>query len=92
MSERVRSLIADFVASFGSQPRAARAAGVSQPVVSEAVRTGRCGPKLAIGIETATERRILRSDLRPDIWPASRSDAGEPSAPPASPPAAGGAA
>lgn len=54
---------------FGSEARAAREAGVSQPTFNEAKRTGRVGPKLAMGLDRATGGEISKSDLRPDLWP-----------------------
>lgn len=68
MSESIKPLVEKFVARFDSQSKAAAAAGVSQPVVNEALKTGRVGPKLALGIETATSGDISRADLRPDIF------------------------
>lgn len=68
MSQSTKPLVEKFVARFDSQSKAAAAAGVSQPVVNEALKTGRVGPKLAIGIEAATGGEISRVELRPDIF------------------------
>lgn len=57
------------VERFGSEAAAAREAGVSQPTFFEARRKGRVGPKLAMGIDRATNGDISKSDLRPDLWP-----------------------
>ena len=58
------------IRELGSQHKLALAAGVSQPVVNEAKRTGKIGPRLAKGIEAATNGAISKSNLRPDLWPA----------------------
>lgn len=65
----ITTLIDQAVAIFGSEAKTAQAAGVSQPVVNEARRKGRCGPRLAMGIDKATNGEISKSDLRPDLWP-----------------------
>jgi len=70
--ETIRSLIDAAVARFGSEAKLARAAGVSQPVVNEARKKGRVGPKLAMGVDRATQGDISRCDLRPDLWPRER--------------------
>lgn len=62
-------LIAEAIKRFPSEQKAANAFGVSQPVVNEAKRRGRAGPKLAMGIDRATNGEISKSDLRPDLWP-----------------------
>lgn len=64
----VKALIASAIKKFGTEAKLAEAAGVSQPVINEAKRTGRVGPRLAIGLERATRGEIRRSDLRPDLW------------------------
>ena len=79
----VAEIIASLVAQFGSEAKAARAVGVSQPVIHEAKKTGRVGPRTAIGIEAATNGAVSRSALRPDLWPAPPADP-----PPATPPEA----
>lgn len=83
MDQGVAPLIEQFIQRFGSEAKAAAAAGVSQPVVNAAKQAGRCGPKLAMGIEAATGGDISRSMLRPDLWPPA-----PPCAEPASPEAA----
>ena len=62
-------LVAHAMSLYGSQAALARAAGVSQPVIHEALKTGRVGPRLAMGIERATSGAISKSLLRPDLWP-----------------------
>ena len=70
-------LIADAIKRFSSEQKAADAFGVSQPVVNEAKRKGRAGPKLAMGIDRATNGEISKSDLRPDLWPREDSEAND---------------
>lgn len=71
MSEVIKSLLSQAVERFGSEAAAARAAGVSQPTFYEARRAGKIGPKLAMGIDRATNGEISKSSLRPDLWPPS---------------------
>jgi DNA-binding transcriptional regulator YdaS (Cro superfamily) len=71
----IRQLIQKAIAEFGSEARLAKAAGVTQPAINEAKQKGRVGHRLALGISRATEGRISKHDLRPDIWP--RQDAAE---------------
>lgn len=73
--ESVKEHIEAAIKRFGSEAKLASAAGVSQPVVNEAKHTGKVGPRLAMGIDAATEGQISKSDLRPDLWPASESAA-----------------
>lgn len=65
----VTSLVEEAIASFGSEAKLAAAAGVSQPSVNEAKRKGRVGPRLAMGIDRATQGKVSKSALRPDLWP-----------------------
>jgi len=73
--EHIRELIEKAVERFGSEAALARASGLSQPVVHEARKNGRVGPRLAMGIEKAMGGDITRSELRPDLWPAPNQDA-----------------
>ena len=66
--EPIKKLIESAIADFGTEAKLAAAAGVSQPVINEAKRTGKVGPRLAIGLETATGGKISRGQLRPDLW------------------------
>ena len=66
--EPVRCLIQKAIARYGSEAKLARAAGVSQPVVNDAKRTGQVGPKLALGIDRATDGEVPKEALRPDLW------------------------
>ena len=68
MSSDIRSLIQEAVDSYGTEAKLAEAAGVSQPTINEAKKTGRVGPRLAIGLEKATEGKIPRWLSRPDLW------------------------
>lgn len=65
----ISDLVKAAIAILGSQAKLASAAGVSQPVISEAALTGKVGPRLAMGIEKATAGQISKSRLRPDLWP-----------------------
>lgn len=65
----VTELLHQAIERFGSETKAAQAAGVSQPTFNEAKKLGRAGPKLAIGIDRATDGEISKSELRPDLWP-----------------------
>jgi DNA-binding transcriptional regulator YdaS (Cro superfamily) len=67
--EQNSELIIAAIKRYGTEEKAAEAFGVSQPVVNEAKRTGKVGPKLAMGIHSATKGEISKSDLRPDLWP-----------------------
>ena len=69
MSE-IQKLIESAIDRFGSEAKLALAAGVSQPVVNAAKRTGKIGPRLAMGIHAATNGDISKTVLRPDLWPA----------------------
>ena len=71
----IRQLIENAIAEFGTEAKLAKAAGVTQPAINEAKQKGRVGHRLALGISRATEGRISKYDLRPDIW--SRRDAAE---------------
>jgi len=55
----------------GSQGKLAAAAGVSQPAISKACRTGRVSVELAHRISRATQGRVPVEDLRPDFFPPS---------------------
>lgn len=66
--EKNRELIEQAVKRFGSELKTANAAGVSQPLVNVARRTGRVGPRLAIGLDRATNGEISKHELRPDLW------------------------
>lgn len=65
----ISHLVEQAVAKYGSQAKLAAAAGVAQPTVHKAIKTGRVGVRLAKGIHAATRGRISKSMLRPDLWP-----------------------
>lgn len=65
----ISALVESAVSRFGTQAELAAAAGVAQPTICKAIRTGRVGIRLAQGIEAATGGEIRKSDLRPDVWP-----------------------
>lgn len=68
--DTVTELIQRAIDHFGSESAAAKAAGVSQPTLNQAKRTGRIGPKTALGLDRATNGKISKHDLRPDLWDA----------------------
>jgi DNA-binding transcriptional regulator YdaS (Cro superfamily) len=74
---QVSVLLEQAISRFGSEAATARAAGVSQPVVHEARKKGRVGPRLAIGLDKATDGEISKSILRPDLWPADEKEAAQ---------------
>lgn len=65
----ISHLVEEAVARFGSQAKLAAAAGVAQSTVAKAVKTGRVGVVMAQGIHAATNGKISKSVLRPDLWP-----------------------
>lgn len=64
----IKSLIQEAVDRFGSEAKLAEAAGFAQPTINEAKKSGRVGPRLAIGLEKATQGAIPRWVSRPDLW------------------------
>lgn len=66
--EAIKKLVEEAIEHFGTEAKLAAAAGVSQPVINDAKRTGKVGPKLAMGIEAAMGGKISRWQLRPDLW------------------------
>lgn len=65
----VTTLIQSAISLFGSEPKLAAAAGVSQSSINECKHKNRVGPRVALGIHNATHGAISKSDLRPDLWP-----------------------
>jgi DNA-binding transcriptional regulator YdaS (Cro superfamily) len=54
----------------GNMSATARAIGVTPQAVSDKLRNETTiAPEWALKIEAATEGKISRSDLRPDLWP-----------------------
>lgn len=65
----VTELIDAAIKRFGSETKLAKAAGVAQASINESKKKNRIGHKLALAIDSATEGKISKHDLRPDIWP-----------------------
>ena len=52
-----------------SQRTMAGALNVSTPTISRLERgTQKCTPEMAIAIENITKFKVLRQELRPDLW------------------------
>lgn len=64
----------------GSETKLAAAAGVSQNAIWAAKKAGRVSAQMAVRIEAATGGKVTRSQLRPDLWPASETAPAERSA------------
>jgi DNA-binding transcriptional regulator YdaS (Cro superfamily) len=54
----------------GSQTRLGELCGVSQNAIWSARQAGRVSAELAVSIESATDGKIPRWKLRPDLWDA----------------------
>lgn len=66
-------LIEKAVSIAGSQHRLAEVSGLSQQFISKLQRGERgVTAETALAIERATNGRVSRHDLRPDLWPASK--------------------
>lgn len=52
----------------GSEAKLASAIGLSQPLINKAKKSGRAGPRLALGIHHFTHGAVPASELRPDLW------------------------
>lgn len=63
----ISSHVEKAIEALGSQDKLAQAAGVAQPTVHKALKSGRVGIKLALGIERATGGKVTVDDLRPDF-------------------------
>lgn len=66
----VSHLIKSAIDMFGSETKLASAIGFAQPSINDAKRKGRVGPLMALAIDKATEGRISKHELRPDLWQA----------------------
>jgi prevent-host-death family protein len=66
---QIRELIERAISLLGSEAKLAAAAGVAQPSINEAKKKGRVGAKMAAGIDAATDGRVSKNQLRPDLWP-----------------------
>lgn len=61
---------------FGTQTVAAKALGITPQAVSDMVRKGKRVPaEWCIPLESATEGKVTRHELRPDIYPDRKADA-----------------
>lgn len=56
------------VSIFGTQKKLAAACGVTQPAVHKWLNGSTVKAEYAIAIELATNRAVLREDIRPDLW------------------------
>ena len=61
-------LISKAIEIMGTQARLAEACGVTQPAISYALSTGRVSAELAAKIDRATEGKVSREALRPDVF------------------------
>lgn len=68
--ENGNRLIREAVAQFGSQQKLAEAIGCCQQQISYLLRAKRVSAEMAIAIDQATNGKVSRHDLRPDIFPA----------------------
>jgi len=64
----MKTVIADLIQEFGSQQRLAEACGVTQVAISKLLRADRVSAEMAVRIEAATNGKIGRWRLRPDLW------------------------
>lgn len=63
---------------LGSQQRAAAVVGVKQPTISWTARHGAKVPaEWCIPLERATDARVTRHELRPDLYPFEHTSAAE---------------
>jgi DNA-binding transcriptional regulator YdaS (Cro superfamily) len=69
MDTKTSDLIRTAIRLFGTQQALAEAVGISQPVISRAIKLGRVGPRLAFGLDRVTKGEVPKSALRPDLWP-----------------------
>lgn len=65
---KIKQLLETAIADAGSQAKFAAAVGLSQQGISYVLRSGRVSAETAIAIERATEGKIKREQLRPDIF------------------------
>ena len=63
-------LVAEAIALAGnSESKLAAAAGCSQVAINKAKKAKRVSAEMAVRIEQATDGKIPRWRLRPDLWP-----------------------
>lgn len=58
------------IEAMGSESELARKAGYTPSAISKAKRVGHVSVEMAARIEVATQGRIKKFELRPDIFPA----------------------
>lgn len=68
MSNLDTTYITQAITLLGSEAKLGAAAGVSQHAIWSAKRKGRVSAELAIKIERATEGKVTRAQLRPDLF------------------------
>ena len=64
----VTTLIEQAIAMYGTEAKLAAAVGCSQPAINIAKRRGGVGAEMAIAIHRATDGRVAKWKLRPDLW------------------------
>lgn len=62
------SPIIDAIKDAGSEAKLAKLTGYSQVAINKAKRSGHCSAEMAVAIERATNKRVTRLMLRPDLW------------------------
>lgn len=73
MSKATDPVLSRVIEIFGSQTKLATALGLRQQTVNEAVRRGGPAPaKWCLKIEEATDGKVTRHELRPDLYPMGR--------------------
>lgn len=79
MKPNIEHLFAVALEIAGNETRLAQLAGCSQNAIWAARRAGRVSATMAVRLEAATDGKVPRWKLRPDLWDAP--GASEPSAP-----------
>jgi DNA-binding transcriptional regulator YdaS (Cro superfamily) len=69
-AERVRAYLRTAIEQHGSEGKLGRATGYTQNAIWQAKRRGRVTAEMAVAIERATEGRVGRHLLRPDVFSA----------------------
>jgi DNA-binding transcriptional regulator YdaS (Cro superfamily) len=67
MDKQIISSVKRAIALFGSEELLAKSAGVSQPAINKAKRTGKIGVKVALGIHRATDGEVHFIDFFPSL-------------------------
>lgn len=68
ISMRHKSHLLDAIEFFGSQQKLAEAIGYSQQGISFAMHAPQISARMAAAIHKATEGKISRAEMRPDIF------------------------